>query len=241
MIYLCLWGVLFIATAFNPAERFPWMLENGLTILGIGFLILTRNSLPFSRISYTLIFIYTCLHTIGAYYTYSFVPYNQWSQNLFGSSVNEWFGWERNNYDRLIHFLYGFLLAYPIREFILRITSLRGFWGYFLPFDVTMSTSMLYELIEWGAAVLFGAGSAAYIGSQGDVWDAQKDMSLATIGALISMGITLLINMKTQPNFKREFRDSIRLKRHQPYGEDELAHKMQAKAEMNKRKTKDQP
>ncbi len=87
----------------------------------------------------------------------------------------------RNHFDRLVHFGYGLLLAYPIREMFLRIGNVRGFWGYFLPLDLTMSTSMLYELIEWGAAEFFGGElGAAYLGTQGDVWDAHKDMALAS-------------------------------------------------------------
>ena len=94
----------------------------------------------------------------------------------------------RNHFDRLVHFLYGLLLAYPIREMFLRIGNVRGFWGYFLPLDLTMSTSMLYELIEWAAAELIGGDlGAAYLGTQGDVWDAHKDMALASMGALIAM------------------------------------------------------
>ena len=87
----------------------------------------------------------------------------------------------------MVHFLYGLLLVYPIREVVVRATSLRGFWSYFLPMDLTMSSSATYELIEWGAAVVFGGDlGVAYVGAQGDPWDAQKDMSLAAFGALLS-------------------------------------------------------
>ena len=95
-------------------------------------------------------------------------------------------GWERNNFDRVIHFSYGLLLAYPIREVFQRIADVSGFWGYFLPLDLTMSTSMAFELIEWGAAEYFGGDlGMAYLGIQGDVWDAQWDMFLALCGAAI--------------------------------------------------------
>ena len=106
-------------------------------------------------------------------------------------------GWERNHFDRLVHFFYGLLLAYPMREMFLRVADVRGFWGYFLPLDVTMSTSMLYELIEWAAAESSAATSAqAYLGTQGDEWDAHKDMALASLGALIAMLVTALINWR---------------------------------------------
>ena len=118
-------------------------------------LVLTRRLFPLSNVSYTLIFVYLCLHTIGAHYTYAQVPYDHWSRAAFGRGVSELTGWKRNQFDRLVHFCFGFLLAYPIREVFLRVAGARGFWGYYLPLDVTMSFSMLYELIEWGAAVKF--------------------------------------------------------------------------------------
>ena len=129
----------------------------------------------------------------------------------------------RNMFDRLVHFAYGLLLAYPIREMFLRIGNVRGFWGYFLPLDLTMSTSMLYELIEWGAAEYFGGDlGMAYLGTQGDVWDAHKDMALASLGALIAMIATALINSHLQRDFARDWAESIRVKRKQPLGENAL-------------------
>ena len=106
-------------------------------------LVFTYKSFPLSRVSYTCIFVFMMLHALGAHYTYAKVPYEEWFPFFAGG---------RNHFDRLVHFLYGLLLAYPIREMFLRIGNVRGFWGYFLPLDLTMSTSMLYELIEWGAA-----------------------------------------------------------------------------------------
>jgi putative membrane protein len=99
----------------------------------------------------------------------------------------------------------------------------RGFWGYFLPLDLTMSTSMLYELIEWGAAVMVGGGlGVAYLGSQGDVWDAQKDMAMATVGAIISMCITAAVNVRLQKDFARDWVDSLRVKDERPLGEEAI-------------------
>ena len=99
------------------------------------------------------------------------------------ASINEVLGLERNHFDRLVHFSYGLLMAYPMRELFLRVADARGFWGYFLPLDLTLSTSALFELFEWVAAELFGGDlGVAYLGSQGDIWDAQKDMALARWG-----------------------------------------------------------
>jgi putative membrane protein len=123
-----------------------------------------------------------------------------------------------------VHFSYGLLLAYPIREIFLRVADVRGFWGYALPLDVTMSTSMLYELIEWGAAVWFGGDlGEAYLGTQGDVWDAQKDMAVASLGALIAMIATAIINSRLQRDFAREFIESLRVKSNAPLGEEAIA------------------
>jgi putative membrane protein len=139
-------------------------------------------------------------------------------------------GWERNHFDRMVHFSYGLLLAYPIRELFLRVAAVRGFWGYFLPMDVTMSTSMMFELFEWGAAELFGGDlGIAYLGTQGDVWDAHKDMGLASLGALAAMAVAAAINAAVQRDFAREWSESLRLKRPEPLGEDEIMRRWRAR------------
>ena len=115
------------------------------------------------------------------------------------------------------------MLVYPIREIFIRVANVKGFWGYFLPLDLTMSTSMLYELIEWGAATYFGGDlGVAYLGTQGDVWDAHKDMALASLGAFGAMGITAAINMALQRDFAEDWNESLRIKQEQPLGEDEI-------------------
>jgi putative membrane protein len=116
------------------------------------------------------------------------------------------------------------MMAYPLREFFLRVAAARGFWGYFLPLDVTISTSAIFELFEWGAAEIFGGElGAAYLGTQGDVWDAHRDMALASAGALISMLVTALINASLKRDFARELQESLQVKRSKPLGEDEIA------------------
>ena len=224
LILAALYGALWIAMAIDPPDREAWTLENALVGLFALVLVASYRRFPLSRISYTLIFVYLCVHAIGAHYTYSLVPYDAWSEALFGRSINEFFGWQRNHFDRVVHFLYGLLLAYPLREVFLRIADVRGFWGYFLPLDITMSTSMIYELVEWGAAEFFGGDlGAAYLGTQGDIWDAHKDMALASLGAIIAMTITALINLWLQRDFAREWSESLRVKRKAPLGEVEIA------------------
>jgi putative membrane protein len=213
--YLTTLGVVYAAwwvwMAVNPKHFDDWLLENLLVVAAVALLWFTRESFPLSRVSYTCIFVFLVFHALGAHYTYAEVPYRDWLPFLHT---------ERNHFDRLVHFLYGLLLAYPIREMFLRIGNVRGFWGYFLPLDLTMSTSMLYELIEWGAAeVVGGELGAMYLGTQGDIWDAHKDMALAAIGALIAMSVTALINRRMQRDFALEWAESIRVKRKSPIGE----------------------
>jgi putative membrane protein len=216
--YLWILGIVYalwwVAMAISPFDRSDWVLENVLVVLAIGLLVFTYKAFPLSRVSYTCIFVFLMFHTLGAHYTYAEVPYQEWLPFLAGG---------RNQFDRMVHFLYGLLLAYPIREMFLRIGNMRGFWGYFLPLDLTMSTSMLYELIEWGAAEAFGGDlGAAYLGTQGDVWDAHKDMALASLGALICMLITAAVNRRMQRDFAQEWAESIRVKRKKPLGEGAL-------------------
>jgi putative membrane protein len=134
--------------------------------------------LPLSLPSCVLLFAFLTIHAVGAHYTYSLVPIDEVT-NLLGSS--------RNHYDRLVHFCYGLCLVLPLRELLMLHAKVRGFWSYFLPLDLVMSTSLLYELLEWAAAVVFGGGlGATFLGTQGDEWDAHKDMLMAAAGGLIA-------------------------------------------------------
>ena len=223
-ILFSLFAIEWIYFAIEPLYPKDWLLENILVVIAILFLFTTFKKLPLSRISYTLIFIFLALHVIGSHYTYAEVPYDQWFQSLTGTTVNELFGWERNHFDRLVHFSYGLLLAYPIRELFLRLVNVKGFWGYFLPLDLTMSTSMLYELVEWAVVIVVGGDlGVAYLGTQGDIWDAHKDMALASLGALIAMLIVMMINRAIQRDFAQEWVDSLKVKHQAPLGEDEIA------------------
>ena len=220
---LGLYWLQWLVWAYRPPFFQEWLLENVLPFLFVGLLIVTHRRFPLSNISYSLIFVFMCLHTVGAHYTYSLVPYHRWSQDLLGLGINDLAGFQRNHYDRLVHFSFGLLLAYPIREVFVRIAGVRGFWGYYLPLDLTMSFSMLYELIEWWVALVFaGEIGQAYLGTQGDVWDAHKDMALATTGAVISMSIVSFINWKYDRKFGEEWWQSLAVKETRPLGEVKL-------------------
>jgi putative membrane protein len=213
------WAVL----AIEPIERDTWLLENVLVLVFALTLGSTYRAFPLSRISYTLIFVFLCLHEIGAHYTYARVPWNDWVAHVSGFSPDELLGFTRNHFDRAVHFSYGLLLAYPVREVFIRVAQVRGFWAYFLPLDITMSTSMLFELFEWGAAELVGGGlGAAYLGTQGDIWDAHKDMSLASLGAAVAMTATAAINISLHRDFASEWAESLRVKGRRPLGENAI-------------------
>jgi len=230
LLLAVLFALVWTALAVHPLYRSDWLLENALVAAFILGLALSWRWFTFSRISATLIFIFLCLHEIGAHYTYSEVPYDEWFRALTGHSLNRALGWERNNFDRVIHFSYGLLLAYPIREIFLRVADVRGFWGYFLPLDLTMSTSMMFELFEWQAAVHFGGDlGMAYLGTQGDIWDAHKDMALASLGALIAMLVTVAVNAALQVDFAREWSESLRVKKREPLGETAIIRMLKRK------------
>ena len=141
VIYAALWAI-------QPYSYANWLLENVLTFIAVGFLVWCYRRLPLSNVSYTLIFLFLCLHTIGAHYTYSRVPLDEWSQAAFGTSVRELLGWQRKNFDRVVHFCFGLMISYPVREVFTRVARARGFWSYYLPLDVTISLSAVYELIS---------------------------------------------------------------------------------------------
>ncbi len=214
--------VLWIVLAIKPLYRQDWLLENILVAILVPTGLLIVRYFRLSDFSYTLITVFLILHIIGAHYTYEHVP--------FGATISAWFGASRNHFDRIVHFSFGFLLAYPIREMFLRIASVRGFWGYMLPLDVTLSCSAIFEIFEWlVAAVVNPQAGLAYLGSQGDIWDAQKDMGLAGLGALITMTLIALVNWRYDDRFGAEFQDSLRVKNQMPLGEVRLRELIRAR------------
>jgi putative membrane protein len=214
------YGVFWFALAVAPVDRATWWLENVLVFISVPLLVWGYFRLPLSRISYVMLVLFFCFHAIGSHFTYSIVPYDSFWMETFGASINETLGFERNHYDRFVHFCFGLLLAYPCREIFVRIAGARGFWGYFLPVMLMMALSVSYELIEWAAAVVFGGDLGIhYLGTQGDVWDGHRDMGLASLGALLSMLLTLGINLSLQRDFAVEWHDSLRVKDPEPLGE----------------------
>ncbi|MEN9582394.1 MAG: hypothetical protein RL641_348 [Candidatus Parcubacteria bacterium] len=200
-----------IWAAINPVYPHDWLLENYLVFLFVPIILLVGHYFKLSKVSYTLLTIFLILHVIGSHYTYAEVP--------FGDTLQKWLGAERNMYDRMVHFLCGFLLFYPIREMFMRLSKVRGFWAYLLPIDLWGSFSALYEIIEWQAAKnVDPSAGLAFLGSQGDIWDAQKDMALALCGAVLAALVVFFINMRYKKDFWKEMRESFR----RPRGDHEL-------------------
>lgn len=216
--------------AIDPLYPDDWLLENYLVFLSVPIILVWGRYFRLSDFSYTLITLFMIMHVIGSHYTYAETP--------FGYVLQEWFGSSRNMYDRFVHFCFGLLLAYPMRELFLRIAQTRGFWGYFLPFTLVIALSALYELIEWMVVgqVDITAG-IAFLGAQGDIWDAQKDILVATIGAFITMILVGLLNWRLNPLFWREFKDSLRVPpSDHPLGEISLKKLRQQYAAQRKRR-----
>lgn len=222
---LVLFAGVFVASGWSPHNRADWLLENVLVLILVPLLIYTNRRFPLSQISLVMLFLFLCLHEVGAHFTYSKVPYDAGLQSLFGKDANALFGWERNHFDRAVHFLYGLLFVYPAREVFLRIADARGFWAYLGPVLVVMSSSLIYEFIEWGASVVFGGDlGMAYLGTQGDVWDSHKDSLFATSGALVASVLIAGVHASLDRDFTREWVESLRVKHPEPIGEVAIEH-----------------
>lgn len=177
-LFLALWS----STLIGTTDLKNWFLENFLVFISLFLIIWNTKKYQFSDLSFVLFTIYICLHIYGSKYTYSENPFGYWLKDMLHL--------ERNHYDRIVHFSFGFLLAYPMREAFISWFKFPTWVGWLLPIEITLSFSGLYELVEWAVAdVFFPEQGAAYLGTQGDIWDAQKDMFLATLGAVLATSI----------------------------------------------------
>ena len=182
LVFLVIWADSLIGTT----DMSNWILENILVFIFLPILIFTIKKHQFSDVSYLLLCIYLCLHVYGSKYTYADNPFGFWLQDALDLS--------RNHYDRIVHFSFGFLLAYPMREMFLKWLKYPKWVAWSLPIEITLSISALYELIEWAVAdVFFQEQGRAYLGTQGDIWDAQKDIFLAFLGAILATTIVSMI------------------------------------------------
>lgn len=180
---LALLGVffaVFVLLGIDPADRMIWFAESALVVVAIPIFVLTYRNLRFSNLSYTALFVFLLLHTIGSHYTYSAVP------------LPEFLDLGRNPYDRIVHFMYGFLMAPLAVELLAAKSPPRGVWIYLMPVFFLTSHAAIFEVLEWIFVAMLGPEHAeAYLCMQGDVWDAQKDMVMAMWGAAIGVAAML--------------------------------------------------
>ncbi|SDG21570.1 putative membrane protein [Pseudomonas seleniipraecipitans] len=181
----CVFLGVFLWLGWDPVDRKTWMIENSLVVVGALAVWFTRHRFYWTPRSWALVVLFLCLHQVGTHYTYPGVPYVAAIENLTGLNIEQLFGWQRNHYDRFVHLGYGVLVVLPIREIITRECQLKGAWASLIAWSFVLSTSMLYELMEWIGAQYVGGAHSVFVGAQGDIWDAQKDMAAAAGGALL--------------------------------------------------------
>jgi len=204
IIHIKIWASLLILaiilSGINPASRVVWVLELVLVIITSIILLLTYKRFKFSKTSYALIFIYLILITIGAHYTFEEVPWD---------GMKDLLGTERNPYDRITHFAFGLFLYFPLLEVFTRTSKLQHrFWMYFVPLIIIVGLGGIYEILEWIAAVNFAPDTAqAFLGMQGDEWDAQKDMLLNSLGGITTMIITMFTKFYRRNSIDPEFNE----------------------------------
>jgi len=179
LLLLGLGSLCLALSAMGAHDRLTWVLEVSPILLGVPVLVLTGRRFPLTSLAYVLIFVHALVLMVGGHYTYERVPLGFWIQRALHL--------RRNDYDRLGHFVQGFVPAILTREVLLRRSPLvPGKWLFFLVTAVCLAISAAYELFEWGAAVSLGSGADAFLATQGDPWDTQWDMLSALVGAVVA-------------------------------------------------------
>lgn len=180
ILWLGIYFAVLIWSAIEPKGYFIWILEVGPALIGLVILLLTYKKFPLTPLLYTLILIHCVILMVGGHYTYAEVP-------LF-DTIKPWFGFERNNYDRVGHLAQGFVPAIIAREILIRLKIIPfPKWRNFIIVSICLAFSAFYELIEWAVALMTGEDADAFLATQGDVWDTQSDMALALTGAILAL------------------------------------------------------
>lgn len=188
---LAVFGLIWFALAVAPRDRITWLLESLPLFAVLPFIFFIYRRRRLSNRAYVFSTVFLVLHTIGSHYTYSHVPLGDWARDAFG--------WPRNHYDRLVHFGFGLLMLLPNLEVAFGPAGSRRPWvQYYAAFTAIAWWSVFYELLEW-LTVRFAepAAGMAYLGTQGDAWDSQKDMALACVGAVVAIGVELRVRSAT--------------------------------------------
>jgi putative membrane protein len=180
------WIIIFLATLLwsgtNPKDTVTWVLEVAPAVIGFAVLVFTRHRFPLTPLLYGLILLHCVVLMVGGHYTYAEVPLFDWLKPVFG--------WERNNFDKLGHFMQGFVPALIGREILIRQAIIASlYWRNFLLVCFCLALSAFYELIEWAVAEISGTGAEAFLGTQGYIWDTQSDMGFALLGAILGLAL----------------------------------------------------
>lgn len=177
---LGVWAIGLLWSGLAPYDRATWFLEVAPALLAGALLWATRTRYTPTTLLLILVLVHGLILMLGGKYTYARVPLGFWMQ--------DWFGWERNNYDKIGHFAQGFVPAIVARELLIRVFRIEaGKLVAFLAVAICLAVSAGYELIEWGASLALGQGADEFLGTQGDPWDTQKDMFMALVGALAAL------------------------------------------------------
>jgi putative membrane protein len=190
--WICIGSFIALAlNAYHPEKVFDFALENAAISAGLLLAILTYRRLPLSDLSYTLLFVFFCLHEYGAHYKYSDVPLGEW--------LKPWLHTKRNHFDRITHFSFGLMFSYPMQEIAIRALRVTGRWRYYLPVECTLALSAIYEMLEAGMAMILSPERGEeFVGMQGDMWDSQEDMFMAGLGSVVAMVVIYQIRKHWQ-------------------------------------------
>jgi putative membrane protein len=192
--------VLLAVTAYHPDKVFDWALENGCVAIVLIGIFGSYRRMAFSDLSYLLMFVYLCIHEMGAHYKYSDVPIGEWLKPILHTT--------RNHYDRISHFSFGLLLAYPMREIAMRKLRVTGKWLYYLPVECVLAFSAVYEILEaFMATILTPERGEEFVGMQGDMWDSQEDMFVAGLGSVI--GVLIIAAFVRRRSARKAERDGV--------------------------------
>ena len=198
--FLILWiavAAIFVWSAVRPHDYFTWILEVFPAIIGAGVLAFTYRRFKCTTLVYILIALHMIILMVGGHYTYAEVPIGNWIRDQFELS--------RNHYDRLGHFAQGFVPAMIAREVLLRLRVVkRGAWLNTFVISICLAFSSLYELLEWTVSALTGSAGDAFLGTQGDVFDTQKDMAMALAGAIVALVLLSKLHDKQLAGLRTE-------------------------------------
>lgn len=180
-LWLVFYFSVFAWSALNPKDVFTWFLEVLPALIGFVIIVLTYKKFPLTPLLYILILIHMIILMVGGHYTYAEVPLFDWVKEVFGQS--------RNNYDKVGHFVQGFVPAILAREILIRKNIIQGskIWLNYIILSIILAFSAFYELIEWWVALATGEHAEAFLGTQGYMWDTQADMGFALLGGIVAL------------------------------------------------------